>query len=79
MDVFRDAPGKRKAKVYYNWETARQETIYCSLLEVRESDLGRNIQYYALTDRGLELVFGPGLCGSRSGGAGVLILRRAAA
>lgn len=57
VDVFRDASGKKKEKVYYDWETARAETIYYSLLEVRESDLAQNIQYYTLTDRGLELVF----------------------
>jgi hypothetical protein len=57
VDTFRDASGKRKEKVFYNWETARQETIYYSLLEVRESDLTQNIQYYTLTERGLELVF----------------------
>lgn len=57
ITAFRDASGKRKTKSFYNWETRQQETIYYSLLEVRESDLARNVQYYRLTERGLELIF----------------------
>ncbi|MCF8011934.1 MAG: replicative DNA helicase [Clostridiales bacterium] len=57
VDTFRDASGKKKARSFYNWETRQYEHIYYSLLEVRDSDLWQNIQYYRLTERGLELVF----------------------
>lgn len=57
VEAFRDTSGKRKVKSFFNWETGRREEIYYSLLEVRESDLSRNMQYYRLTERGLELIF----------------------
>ena len=57
IETFRDASGKKKEKSFYNWETRRREQIYYSLLEVRESNLAQNIQYYRLTERGLELIF----------------------
>lgn len=57
IETFRDASGKKKEKVFFNWDTRQQEQIYYSLLEVRESNLAKNIQYYRLTERGLELIF----------------------
>ncbi|MTV50371.1 replicative DNA helicase [Heliobacillus mobilis] len=57
IDAFRDASGKRKEKVFFNWETRQEERIYYSLIEVSDSDLSQNIQNYRLTERGLELIF----------------------
>lgn len=57
IDTFRPPSGKRNHKLFYNWETGREETIYYSILKASKSDTKTNTQYYTLDEQGLELVF----------------------
>jgi hypothetical protein len=43
IDTFRPAGGKRNFKVFYNWETRREEKIEYSYLKASKADLKSNI------------------------------------
>jgi len=57
IDTFRPPSGERNSKVFYNWETGKEERIYYSILKASKSDAKTNTQYYTLDEQGLELVF----------------------
>jgi hypothetical protein len=57
IETFRPPTGKRNSKVFYNWETRKEETIQYSILKADRADLETNIQYYTLDEQGLELIF----------------------
>lgn len=57
IDTFRPPSGERNSKTFYNWENGQEETIYYSILKASRSDTKSNIQYYALDEEGLELIF----------------------
>ncbi|QGG48634.1 replicative DNA helicase [Heliorestis convoluta] len=56
IDTFRGT-GKKKEKSFYNWETKQIETFEYALLEVHDSNVAQNIQYYRLSEQGLDLIF----------------------
>lgn len=57
VQTFRPASGKKRSFAFYNWETGREETVYTSILKASAFDVKANVQYYALDEDGLELVF----------------------
>lgn len=57
IEIFRPPTGKRNTKVFYNWETRREETVQYSILKADRADLKANTQYYTLDEQGLELIF----------------------
>lgn len=57
LEVYRPSNGKRNSRTFYNWETGQEETVYYSILKAARADLKSNIQYYALDEQGLELIF----------------------
>lgn len=57
IDVFRPPGGKRNYRTFYDWNTRRAETVYCTILKADKFDSKSNTQYYSLDEQGLELVF----------------------
>ena len=57
VDTLRPSSGKRLSRVYYNYETGKEETLEYALLKADEWDPDRKIQYYTLDEQGLELIF----------------------
>jgi hypothetical protein len=57
IDVFRPPGGKRNYRTFYDWNTRREETVYCTILKADKFDSKSNTQYYSLDEQGLELVF----------------------
>ncbi len=57
IQTFRPATGKKREKIFFNWDTKQQETIYFSFLKANSFDVKTNSQYYTLDEDGLELVF----------------------
>ena len=49
--------GKRNSKVFYNWETRKEENVQYSILKADKADMETNTQYYTLDEQGLELIF----------------------
>ena len=57
IDTFRPPTGKRNSKVFYNWETRKEENVQYSILKADKADMETNTQYYTLDEQGLELIF----------------------
>lgn len=57
IDAFRPPTGKRNSKVFYNWETRKEENVQYSILKADKADMETNTQYYTLDEQGLELIF----------------------
>ncbi|AWI04512.1 hypothetical protein [Clostridium drakei] len=57
IETFRPPTGKRNFKVFYNWETRKEESVQYSILKADMADLETNTQYYTLDEQGLELIF----------------------
>jgi len=57
IETFRPATGKRNSKVFFNWETRKEDSVQYSILKADKADLTNNTQYYTLDDQGLELIF----------------------
>ena len=57
IETFRPPTGKRNSKVFYNWETRKEEQVQYSILKADKADMDTNTQYYTLDDQGLELIF----------------------
>lgn len=57
IEVFRPPSGKRNYRSFYDWNTRREETVFCSILKADKFDSKSNTQYYSLDEQGLELVF----------------------
>lgn len=57
IEAFRPPTGKRNSKIFYNWETRKEESVQYSILKADKADLETNTQYYTLDDQGLELIF----------------------
>jgi len=57
VDAMRPPSGKRLTKTFYNYETGEPDQIEYALLKAEHWDADNNIQYYALAEEGLELIF----------------------
>lgn len=57
VEAFRPPTGKRNFKVFYNWETKKEEQVQYSILKADKADMETNTQYYTLDEQGLELIF----------------------
>ncbi|GMQ58970.1 hypothetical protein AN1V17_33670 [Vallitalea sediminicola] len=57
IDVFRPSSGKRNRREFYNYETGTRDYVDYSILKADSWDSTRNIQYYVLDEKGLELIF----------------------
>lgn len=55
VQTFRPMLGKKRTFHYYNWETHEEEEIQFSY--IRDNDFKEGVQYYALDEDGLELLF----------------------
>ncbi|MEJ8552627.1 hypothetical protein [Tepidibacter sp. Z1-5] len=57
IEIFRPLSGKRNSRIFYNWETRKEEIIQYSILKADKSNTKMNTQYYTLDEQGLELIF----------------------
>ena len=57
VEAMRPPSGRRNRRTFYNYETEKEDFIDYSILKVSGWDKENNIQYYALDEQGLELVF----------------------
>lgn len=57
IDVYRPPSGKRNGRDFYNYETGEEERVEYAILKADYWDPEENVQYYALDEQGLELVF----------------------
>ena len=57
IQSFRPPSGKRNHRIFYNWETGKEEIVQYSILRASHFDAETNSQYYELDEQGLELVF----------------------
>ncbi|MDF1616236.1 replicative DNA helicase [Petrocella sp. FN5] len=57
VEVMRPASGKRRIRFFYNYETGEPDQVEYALLKAEHWDADNNIQYYALAEEGLELIF----------------------
>ncbi|OFI06013.1 hypothetical protein CLOACE_13940 [Clostridium acetireducens DSM 10703] len=57
IETFRPPSGKRNSKIFYNWETRKNDSVNYSILKADKADLKNNTQYYTLDEQGLELIF----------------------
>ncbi|GAE25367.1 hypothetical protein JCM9140_1358 [Halalkalibacter wakoensis JCM 9140] len=55
IQTFRPTMGKKRTVHFYNWETRAEEEIQFSY--IRDNDFKEGVQYYALDEDGLELLF----------------------
>ncbi len=57
VEAMRPTSGRRNYRQFYNYETEKEDRVEYSLLKVAGWDQERNVQYYALDEQGLELIF----------------------
>lgn len=57
IEVFRPKGGKRNIRSFYNYETSKTDQVEYAILKADDWDTERQVQYYALDEQGLELVF----------------------
>jgi len=57
IEVMRPSAGKRNRRDFMNFETGKMDFVEYSILKVSGWDKEENLQYYALDEHGLELIF----------------------
>jgi hypothetical protein len=57
VEAMRPPSGRRNRREFYNYETQKDDFIEYSILKVSGWDKENNVQYYALDEQGLELIF----------------------
>ncbi len=57
IEAMRPPSGRRNRRDFYNYETKKEDAVEYSLLKVSGWDKEKNVQYYALDEQGLELIF----------------------
>ncbi len=57
IEVMRPPSGKRLKRRYFNYETGQPDTIEYAILKADDWDAEAGVQYYALDEQGLELIF----------------------
>lgn len=57
IEVFRPKGGKRNIRTFYNYEISSKDQVEYAILKADEWDAEKKIQYYALDEQGLELIF----------------------
>ncbi|PKM56477.1 MAG: replicative DNA helicase [Firmicutes bacterium HGW-Firmicutes-3] len=57
VETMRPPSGKRLTRSFYNYETGELDQVEYAILKAEHWDANNNIQYYALAEEGLELIF----------------------